>query len=83
MLEDGRVLQPGEVMQQSRSCMVCTCNGDTGEVDCERQNCPALDCGPEGDQPAEPGECCPRCKRKPYLRLNSLANSYIHTRQII
>ncbi|VDO05579.1 unnamed protein product [Rodentolepis nana] len=64
MLEDGRVLQPGEVMEQSRSCMACICNGDTGEVDCERQNCPDLDCGPEGTQPAEPGECCPRCRRK-------------------
>uniref|UniRef100_A0A5K3F009 VWFC domain-containing protein n=1 Tax=Mesocestoides corti TaxID=53468 RepID=A0A5K3F009_MESCO len=63
-LEDGRVLQPGEVMQQARACMVCVCDGDSGEVVCSRQTCPALDCGPEGVEPAQPSECCPKCRRK-------------------
>ncbi|KAM5277299.1 chordin isoform 9-T9 [Hipposideros larvatus] len=40
-------------------CAVCTCKGDTGEVHCEKVQCPRLACA----QPvrANPTDCCKQC----------------------
>ncbi|XP_013368777.1 PREDICTED: chordin isoform X2 [Chinchilla lanigera] len=46
-------------------CAVCTCKGGTGEVHCEKVQCPRLACA----QPvrANPTDCCKQCPGSPQL----------------
>nr|XP_058151460.1 chordin isoform X4 [Dasypus novemcinctus] len=47
-------------------CAVCTCKGGTGEVHCEKVQCPRLACA----QPvrANPTDCCKQCPAAPETR---------------
>nr|XP_016852979.1 PREDICTED: chordin [Anolis carolinensis] len=40
-------------------CAVCTCKGATGEVHCEKVQCPALNC--RNPIRAKPSDCCKQC----------------------
>ncbi|XP_053513830.1 chordin isoform X1 [Artibeus jamaicensis] len=48
-------------------CAVCTCKGDTGEVHCEKVQCPRLACA--HPVRANPTDCCKQCPAVVYPQL--------------